>query len=80
MTIFKCIGKVHSTTCQARHNWTGLLVEPYPNQLLYKQRRAWVAPTCLATRPSPHYAHFDNKAAPGAMPGLVTQVRRQYLK
>ena len=55
-------------------------MEPYPNQLLYKQRRAWVAPTCLATRPSPHYAHFDNKAAPGTMPGLVTQVRRQYLK
>ena len=68
-------GDSHTLLFEARHNWTGLLVEPMVNGLLYKHRKvkttanifsssqifpqAHVALTCLATEPRPHYAHLE---------------------
>ena len=48
----------HTLLFEAKHNWTGLLVEPNVNGLMFKHRKAHVALTCLATEPRPHYVNF----------------------
>ena len=49
----------HSLYFELSQGWTGLLVEPLAAGLNFKARRATVSPSCLATQPRPHYAHFD---------------------
>ena len=49
----------HSLYFELSQGWTGLLVEPLVTGLNFKARRATVSPSCLATQPRPHYAHFD---------------------
>ena len=49
----------HSLYFEAKYNWTGLLVEPNMLELRYKNRKAAVVPTCLATQDRPHYAEFE---------------------
>ena len=48
----------HSLYFELKYNWTGLLVEPVPNRLEWKGRRATVSRACLATQTSPHIAPF----------------------
>ena len=59
---------------QARHGWTGLLVEPYVNELTFKKRKSFLARTCLGTQRRPHYAQLDMAGSvKGAMGGLVKE-------
>lgn len=57
-------GEIRSNTLYFERflNWTGLLIEPDPinfSQLLKKNRRAWLSPTCLSKRPYPEIALFE---------------------
>ena len=52
----------HSLYYELSHGWTGLLVEPLPTALSFKNRRAWQSPACLATQPRPHYVHFNTNS------------------
>ena len=49
----------HSLYFELTQGWTGLLVEPLAAGLNFKNRRATVSSSCLATQPRPHYVHFD---------------------
>ena len=49
----------HSLYFELTQGWTGLLVEPLAAGLSFKNRRASVSSSCLATQPRPHYAHFN---------------------
>ena len=49
----------HSLYFELTQGWTGLLVEPLAAGLSFKNRRATVSSSCLATQPRPHYVHFD---------------------
>ena len=49
----------HSLYFELSQGWTGLLVEPLPTALNFKNRRATVSSSCLATQSSPHYVHFN---------------------
>ena len=49
----------HSLYFELTQGWTGLLVEPIAAGLSFKNRRATVSSSCLATQPRPHYAHFN---------------------
>ena len=49
----------HSLYFELTQGWTGLLVEPIVSGLNFKNRRATVSTSCLATQPRPHYAHFN---------------------
>ena len=49
----------HSLYFELSQGWTGLLVEPLPTALNFKNRRATVSGSCLATQPRPHYVHFN---------------------
>ena len=47
---------------ETKYDWTGLLVEPNPNLLkkLYaKERKAYVLPHCLSTKPEVEIVTFD---------------------
>ena len=53
----------HSLYYELEHGWTGLLVEPHVTGITFKQRRATIAPPCLATETRPHYVNFDMKSS-----------------
>ena len=47
---------------EAKHNWTGLLVEPNPDwwkELKGKNRNAWILPHCLSTEQKVQIVEFD---------------------
>ena len=47
---------------ELKHNWTGLLVEPMPCELMYKHRKAKISSTCLALEPRSHFVDFNHVA------------------
>ena len=53
----------HTLLLEVRYNWTGLLVEPGVNNLLFLNRRAPHVLTCLATQHKPHYVNFETNSA-----------------
>jgi len=67
----------NSLALEALHGWTGLLVEGnpmnYPTALM-AQRPSYFAPTCLATKETPHFAQFtENRQVEKGMAGLVPE-------
>jgi len=57
-------GEIRSNTLYFERylNWTGLLIEADPlnfQDLLTKNRRAWLSPTCLSTSPYPKIVSFE---------------------
>jgi len=47
---------------EVKHNWTGLLAEPSPDfhdQLIKKNRKAWILPHCLSTTRKVETVEFD---------------------
>ena len=67
----------HTLLLESKYNWTGLLVEPYVNGLLFKKRKAKIVQTCLSLEPKPHYVELDSKIELGnnnsAMAGVVKE-------
>ena len=68
----------HTLLLESKYNWTGLLVEPFVNGLLFKKRKAKVVQTCLALEPRPHYAELDSssvtlESGKNAMAGVVKE-------
>ena len=67
----------HTLLLESKYNWTGLLVEPYVNGLLFKKRKAKIVQTCLALEPNPHYVELDSrielKNNKSAMAGIVKE-------
>lgn len=61
-------------------NWTGLLIEPDPlnfAQLLTKNRRAWVSPTCLSVKPYPEIALFEQNSNMGKLAWLDSEKKSE---
>ena len=50
---------------EMERNWTGLLIEPLPFDLMSKNRKAHIAPVCLSTKTIPEIANFDLHAVRG---------------
>ena len=68
----------HTLLLESKYNWTGLLVEPYVNGLLFKKRQAKILQTCLALEPNPHYVELDSSTVQlengnNAMAGVVKE-------
>ena len=68
----------HTLLLESKYNWTGLLIEPFVNGLLFKKRKSKIVLTCLALEPNPHYVELDSSTATlenglEAMAGLVKE-------
>ena len=65
----------HSLLFEAKHNWTGLLIEPLSDELMFKNRKATIVETCLATETRAHLVDFDLESSSSSSPSQHSTAR-----
>ena len=65
----------HSLLFEVKHNWTGLLIEPLSDELQFKNRKATIVETCLATERKAHFVEFDLESSSSSSSSQQSIVR-----
>ncbi|XP_075229836.1 EGF receptor activation regulator Star isoform X2 [Lycorma delicatula] len=74
-------GEIRSNTLyfERYNNWTGLLIEADPlnyNDMIKKNRRAWLSPTCLSVHSYPEIVSFEQHSNMGKISEFKAGERR----